>query len=173
MPAQAADRLGVLEEDARARARRRLLTCKTCVAEKAEAERAAAAAKRAAKAKEEESIFDAAGAGGGAGASAEGAAAAEPELHECAKCKEQLPAAAFNRTQGPSWMRSPLSDAEQTDGQLATDAIKRLASFSAAGIGKPGAAAFKRVLRTLPMAGFWDFCWILRYRDYFSVYYWK
>jgi hypothetical protein len=76
-----------------------LLTCKACIAEKAEAERAAAAAKRAAKAKEEESIFDATGAGGGAGASAEDAAAAEPELHECAKCKEQLPAAAFNRTQ--------------------------------------------------------------------------
>jgi iduronate 2-sulfatase/deleted-in-malignant-brain-tumors protein 1 len=44
--------------------------------------------------------------------------------------------ATFNHTWGPSWMRSPLSDEEQTDGQLATDTIERLAKFSTAGIGK-------------------------------------
>ena len=31
--------------------------------------------------------------------------------------------ATFNHTQGPIWMRSPLTDKEQTDGQLATDTL--------------------------------------------------
>lgn len=42
----------------------------------------------------------------------------------------------FNHTKGPSWMKSPLKDEQQTDGQIATHAIERLANFSAAGIGK-------------------------------------
>ena len=42
----------------------------------------------------------------------------------------------FNGTQGPSWMMSPLSDEEQTDGQIATDTLHRLGNLSAAGIGK-------------------------------------
>ena len=50
--------------------------------------------------------------------------------------------ATFNHTQGPVWMKSPLSDEEQTDGQLATDAINRLANFSAAGIGKGSSKPF-------------------------------
>jgi arylsulfatase A-like enzyme len=39
-------------------------------------------------------------------------------------------------------MRSPLSDEEQTDGQLATDTVNRIANFSRAGIGKPGGKPF-------------------------------
>jgi hypothetical protein len=37
--------------------------------------------------------------------------------------------------QGLDWMRSPLSDEEQTDGQIATHTIERLANFSRDGIG--------------------------------------
>ncbi len=40
-----------------------------------------------------------------------------------------------NFTTGPSWAISPLSDEQQTDGQLATDAIARLADFKKRGIG--------------------------------------
>jgi hypothetical protein len=43
-----------------------------------------------------------------------------------------------NFTYGPSWAVSPLSDEEQTDGQLATDAIARLAGFKQRGIGVGG-----------------------------------
>ena len=41
-----------------------------------------------------------------------------------------------NFTTGPSWSRSPLTDEEQTDGQLATDALARLNAFKAKNIGK-------------------------------------
>lgn len=44
--------------------------------------------------------------------------------------------AVFNGTMGPSWMMSPLSDEEQTDGQLATDTVQRIANLSRDGIGK-------------------------------------
>ena len=43
---------------------------------------------------------------------------------------------------GPSWMRSPLTDEEQTDGQLATNTVQRLANFSRYGIGKAGGKPF-------------------------------
>jgi hypothetical protein len=42
----------------------------------------------------------------------------------------------FNGGQGLSWMKSPLSDEQQTDGQLATNTVDRLANFSRQGIGK-------------------------------------
>jgi iduronate 2-sulfatase len=48
----------------------------------------------------------------------------------------------WTHTQGPDWMRSPLSDEEQTDGQLATDTVNRIANFSDAGIGKAGGKPF-------------------------------
>jgi len=41
----------------------------------------------------------------------------------------------FNGTMGLSWMRSPLGDEEQTDGQTATNAIAKFANMSAQGIG--------------------------------------
>ena len=37
---------------------------------------------------------------------------------------------------GPDWVMSPLSDEQQTDGQLATNTIQRLANFSRDGIGR-------------------------------------
>ena len=46
----------------------------------------------------------------------------------------------FNGGLGLSWMRSPLTDEEQTDGQLATNTVQRLANFSRDGIGKGGGA---------------------------------
>jgi arylsulfatase A-like enzyme len=48
----------------------------------------------------------------------------------------------FNGTQGLSWMRSPLTDEQQTDGQLATNTVERLANFSSDGIGKDGGKPF-------------------------------
>ena len=36
----------------------------------------------------------------------------------------------WNGTQGLDWMRSPLPDEQQTDGQIATDTVKRLVNFS-------------------------------------------
>ena len=48
----------------------------------------------------------------------------------------------WNEPWGPDWMRSPLSDEEQTDGQLATDAIERLGNFSSEGIGKGSGKPF-------------------------------
>jgi hypothetical protein len=39
-------------------------------------------------------------------------------------------------------MRSPLTDEEQTDGQLATNTVQRLANFSRDGIGKGGGKPF-------------------------------
>ena len=39
-------------------------------------------------------------------------------------------------------MRSPLSDEQQTDGQLATDTVKRLEKFVSEGIGKEGGKPF-------------------------------
>lgn len=50
--------------------------------------------------------------------------------------------AIFNGSQGPDWMRSPLTDEEQTDGQLATNTVERLANFSRDGIGKAGGKPF-------------------------------
>jgi iduronate 2-sulfatase len=40
---------------------------------------------------------------------------------------------------GLSFFESPLADEEETDGMLATDTVERLANFSVASIGKPGA----------------------------------
>lgn len=48
----------------------------------------------------------------------------------------------FNHTIGLSWMKSPLRDDQQTDGQIATNAVERLGNFSAAGIGKEGGQPF-------------------------------
>lgn len=48
----------------------------------------------------------------------------------------------FNGGAGLSWMRSPLTDEEQTDGQLATNTVQRLANFSRDGIGKGGGKPF-------------------------------
>jgi iduronate 2-sulfatase len=45
----------------------------------------------------------------------------------------------FNHTRGVSFLESPLSDEEQTDGILATYAIERFKNFSRDGIGKEGA----------------------------------
>jgi iduronate 2-sulfatase len=45
----------------------------------------------------------------------------------------------FNHTMGLSFMESPLSDEEETDGMLATNAVERFANFSRDGIGKKGA----------------------------------
>jgi arylsulfatase A-like enzyme len=45
----------------------------------------------------------------------------------------------FNGTMGLSFYESPLPDAQQTDGMLATNAVLRFANFSRDGIGKKGA----------------------------------
>lgn len=45
----------------------------------------------------------------------------------------------FNGTMGLSFLESPLTDEEETDGMLATNAVARLANFSRDGIGNPGA----------------------------------
>ena len=45
----------------------------------------------------------------------------------------------FNGTQGASFLESPLTDEEETDGMLATNAVERFANFSRDGIGKKGA----------------------------------
>jgi len=44
----------------------------------------------------------------------------------------------FNGTAGLSFMESPLSDEEETDGILATNAVERFANFSRDGVGKKG-----------------------------------
>ena len=48
----------------------------------------------------------------------------------------------FNGTIGPIWMKSNLTDEEQTDGQIATNSIERLANFSRDGIGKADGKPF-------------------------------
>eukprot|EP00928_Gymnodinium_smaydae_P090310 TRINITY_DN74136_c0_g1_i1.p1 TRINITY_DN74136_c0_g1~~TRINITY_DN74136_c0_g1_i1.p1 ORF type:complete len:575 (-),score=19.92 TRINITY_DN74136_c0_g1_i1:130-1791(-) len=45
----------------------------------------------------------------------------------------------FDHKAGLSFMESPLTDEEQTDGMLATNAVERFAKFSRDGIGKKGA----------------------------------
>jgi arylsulfatase A-like enzyme len=48
----------------------------------------------------------------------------------------------FNKTHGPSFQESSLSDEEQTDGMLATNAIQRFSNFSRDGIGRNASAPF-------------------------------
>jgi len=43
---------------------------------------------------------------------------------------------------GVDWLKSPLTDEEQTDGQLATSTVQRLANFSKVGIGKGSGKPF-------------------------------
>eukprot|EP00935_MAST-01C_sp_MAST-1C-sp1_P001932 g1932.t1 len=62
------------------------IKCKSCVETQATEEREAAAKKKKSAVGEPSSIFDA---GGGE----------KPELHECARCKQSLPADAFNKNQ--------------------------------------------------------------------------
>ena len=114
------------------------ITCKACVAEKAEAERVTAAAKRAEKEKQS-SIFAVAGGGAAAATEGGGAGVAAEELHECAKCRQQLPAAAFNRTQlrnkGPGKQRcmACVSAAAAAEDQASKDkAGSKLAELKAA-----------------------------------------
>ena len=48
-------------------------------------------------------------------------------------------------------MKSPLRDDQQTDGQIATNAVERLGNFSAAGIGKEGGRPFFHAVDTAPL----------------------
>ena len=77
------------------------LKCKNCVAAAAEAERKASASKQSATTNSSSS-------GGGGGGGGSGGGSDGSELSECSVCKNQLPAASFNKTQlrkGPGKQR--------------------------------------------------------------------